>query len=128
VQISIHIFNLHLQSGRDKSTRFNGKSTWKICTIDRRTSSQKKLNNNRATTKLTRTNRKKIFFSEINKFVLLVMRYSLDEFRRIFVEENTLIESNEPIIPIWETKKTEKSIDKNRIMISLPTITRITLE
>jgi hypothetical protein len=27
------------------------------------------------------------------------MRYSLDEFRRILVDENTFIESIEPIIP-----------------------------
>lgn len=32
--------------------------------------------------------------------LLLVIRYSLDEFRRILVDEKTLIESNEPIIPI----------------------------
>jgi hypothetical protein len=33
------------------------------------------------------------------------MRYSLDEFRRILVEENTLIESNDPIIPSFKKKK-----------------------
>jgi hypothetical protein len=27
------------------------------------------------------------------------MRYSFDEFRRIFVEENTFIDNNDPIIP-----------------------------
>jgi hypothetical protein len=97
VQISIHIFNLHLQSGRDKSTRFNGKSTWKICTIDRRTSSQKKLNNNKATTKLTGIKKNTNF--EYSSYLLLVIRYSLDEFRRILVDENTFIESIEPIIP-----------------------------
>lgn len=48
------LLNLHLQRGLDKSTRFNGNSTRKSCTIDRRTSSQKKLNNSRATIKLTR--------------------------------------------------------------------------
>ena len=31
--------------------------------------------------------------------LLLVIRYSLEELRRIFVEENTLMESSEPIIP-----------------------------
>lgn len=30
---------------------------------------------------------------------LLVIRYSLEELRRIFVDENTLIDSNEPIKP-----------------------------
>ncbi len=30
---------------------------------------------------------------------ILVMRYSFDEFRRIFVEENTLIDNKDPIIP-----------------------------
>ena len=33
------------------------------------------------------------------KNLLLVIRYSLDEFRRIFVDEKTFIESKEPIIP-----------------------------
>ena len=45
--------HLHLHKGRDKSTRFNGKSTCNSWTNERRTSSQKKLNSNRATTKLT---------------------------------------------------------------------------
>ena len=30
---------------------------------------------------------------------LLVIRYSLEELRRIFVDENTLIESKDPINP-----------------------------
>ena len=39
---------------------------------------------------------RKIF---LTKQFLLVMRYSLDEFRRILVDEKTFIESKEPIIP-----------------------------
>jgi len=31
--------------------------------------------------------------------ILLVIRYSFDEFRRILVEEKTFIDSKEPIIP-----------------------------
>jgi hypothetical protein len=67
--------------------------------MDRRTSSQKKLNNNKATTKLTRFKKRKYKNFAEEKIFLLVIRYSFDEFRRILVEENTLIESNEPIIP-----------------------------
>jgi len=95
------LFYLHLQSGLDKSTRFNGKSTWKSCTIDRRTSSQKKLNNNKATTKLTTIIKKERNIKKFDNkiYSLLVIRYSLDEFRRILVDENTFIESKEPIIP-----------------------------
>ena len=93
------IMNLHLQRGPDKSIRFNGKSTLKSCTIDRRTSSQKKLNRSKATIKLTRC---KIYLKGVLKKkhgVLLVIKYSFDEFRRIFVDEKTFIESKEPIIP-----------------------------
>ena len=52
------------------------------------------------------------------------MRYSLDEFRRIFVDENTFIESIEPIIP-----KITGNIPLFHIEIEyLPTITSIILE
>lgn len=50
--------------------------------------------------KLTESKRNNIIFLYTKDiFSLLVIRYSLDEFRRIFVDENTLIESIEPIMP-----------------------------
>ena len=55
---------------------------------------------------------------------LLVMRYSLDEFRRIFVDENTFIESIEPIIP----KSTRNTPLFDIEVAYLPTMTSMILE
>jgi len=56
------------------------------------------LNRSKATTKLTKKQKENLLIIYIH-FILLVIRYSLDEFRRIFVEEKTFMESKEPIIP-----------------------------
>lgn len=47
---------------------------------------------------------------------LLVIRYSLEELRRIFVDEKTLIESKDPINP--EKRKKIKMWEKKEEIIS----------
>ena len=64
-------------------------------------------------------------YQKENEF-LLVIKYSFEEFRRIFVDEKTLIESNEPIIP-EEKKQHRFRFDGKKRNVHQPTTTRMTL-
>lgn len=55
-----------------------------------------------------------------------MIRYSLEELRRIFVDENTLIESKDPINP-EKWRKEDQNVEEERRDSFSPTMTRITL-